>query len=111
MLVAGGLSGRHRVLSASAVALGSSNLLPATAATKGTWMEGAGHGAGAQLGLGDKSGVLGWSGAASTVYRIDLKRGIRVAIYSQNMPTNVYELYDKFPKAAGSDLGAPQLAI
>lgn len=111
MLVAGGLSGRHRVLPARAVALGRSNLLPPDAVTKGTWMEGAGHGAGAQLGLGDKAGVLGWSGAASTVFRIDFKRGIRVAIYSQCMPTNVYELYDNFPKAAGSDLGAPQLAI
>lgn len=111
MLVAGGLSGRRRVISARAVALGGSNLLPPGAATKGTWMEGAGHGAGAQLGLGDKAGVLGWSGAAATVFRIDLKRGIRIAIYSQHMPTSAYELYDKFPKAAGSDLGAPQLAI
>ena len=111
MLVAGGLSGRRRVMAARAVALGGSNLLPPGAATKGTWMEGAGHGAGAQLGLGEKAGVLGWSGAAATVFRIDLKRGIRIAIYSQHMPTSAYELYDKFPKAAGSDLGAPQLAI
>lgn len=111
MLVAGGKAGRHRVLAAQAVALGGSNLFPATANTKGTWLEGAGHGAGAQLGLGAKAGVLGWSGAAGTVFRIDLKRGIRVAIYSQHMPTSAYELYDKFPKAAGSDLGAPQLAI
>lgn len=111
MLVAGGRSGRHRVISARAVALGGSNLLPPGAATKGTWMEGAGHGAGAQLRLGDKAGVLGWSGAAATVFRIDLKRAIRIAIYSQHMPTSAYELYDKFPKAAGSDLKAPQLAI
>lgn len=111
MLVAGGRSGRHRVISARAVALGGSNILPPGAATKGTWMEGAGHGAGAQLGLGEKVGVLGWSGAAATVFRIDMKRGIRVAIYSQHMPTSAYELYDKFPKAAGSDLKAPQLAI
>ena len=111
MLAAGGRSGRRRVLGARAVALGGSNLLPPGAATKGTWMEGAGHGAGAQLGLGDKAGVLGWSGAAATVFRIDLKRGIRIAIYSQHMPTSAHELYDKFPKAAGSDLGAPQLAI
>lgn len=111
MLVAGGVSGRRRVMAARAVALGGSNLLPPGAATKGTWLEGAGHGAGAQLGLGEKAGVLGWSGAAATVFRIDLPRGIRVAIYSQHMPTSAYELYDKFPKAAGSDLKAPQLAI
>lgn len=111
MLVAGGKAGGKRVMNPLAVTLGTSNLLPPGAATKGTWLEGAGHGAGAQLGLGAKAGVLGWSGAAGTVFRIDLKRGIRVAIYSQHMPTSAYELYDKFPKAAGSDLGAPQLAI
>lgn len=111
MLVAGGISGRSRVMAARAIALGTSNLLPPAASTKGTWLEGAGHGAGAQLGLGDKAGVLGWSGAAGTVFRIDFRRGIRVAIYSQHMPTSAYELYDKFPKAAGADLGAPQLAI
>jgi CubicO group peptidase (beta-lactamase class C family) len=111
MLTGGGRLGRRHVMTARAVALGGSNLLPPGAATKGTWMEGAGHGAGAQLGLGERAGVLGWSGAAATVFRIDLKRGIRIAIYSQHMPTSAYELYDKFPKAAGSDLKAPQLAI
>ncbi|MFO1255900.1 MAG: serine hydrolase domain-containing protein [Sphingomonadaceae bacterium] len=111
MVAGGGLSGRHRVLSVEAVALGTSNLLPPGAATRGTWMEGAGHGAGAQLGLGEKAGVLGWSGAAGTVFRIDCRRGIRAALYSQHMPTSAYALYDKFPKAAGSDLSAPQLAI
>ena len=111
MLLAGGRSGRHRVLASRAVALGTSNLLPPGANIKGTWVETGGQGAGVQIGTGDKAGVFGWSGAAGTVFRIDQRRGIRAAIYSQHMPTSAYELYDKFPKAAGSDLKAPQLAI
>jgi len=111
MLAGGGIYRGRRVLPARAVYHGGSNLLLPSVNIKGTWVEHGGQGAGAQVGVGDQAGVIGWSGAAGTVFRLDLRRGTRIAIYSQHMPTSAYELYDRFPKAAASDLKAPRLVI
>ncbi len=109
MLVGGGRLGRVRVLGRNAVRLGGSNLLPPAANIVGSFVDSAGNGAGARIGIGAKTGVLGWSGAAGTVYRVDLKHRIRIALYAQFTPPEVYALYDTFPLAAARDLAAPQL--
>lgn len=109
MLVGGGRVGRQRVLERRAVQLGGSNLLPPGAKIAGTWVDGAGSGAGARVGVGAKAGVLNWSGAAGTVFHVDLVRGIRIACYVQYVPSEVYAIYDSFPFAASRDLAAPQL--
>lgn len=109
MLVGGGRLGRRRVLGRKAIRLGGSNLLPPAVPTAGTYVDSAGHGAGARAGIGARAGVLGWSGAAGTVYRVDLGRGIRIAFYVQYVPSDAYAVYDSFPQAAARDLAAPQL--
>jgi CubicO group peptidase (beta-lactamase class C family) len=109
MLVGGGRLGRQRVLGRRAVRLGGSNLLPPGANIAGSFVDGAGNGAGARVGIGAKAGVVGWSGAAGTVYRVDLKRDIRIAFYAQYVPSEAYAIYDSFPLAAARDLAAPQL--
>jgi CubicO group peptidase (beta-lactamase class C family) len=109
MLVGGGRLGRRRVLGRRAVRLGGSNLLPPGANIVGSYVDSAGSGAGARIGVGAKAGVLGWSGAASTVFRLDLKRGIRIGFYGQFVPEDPYALYKHFPEAAARDLAAAQL--
>ncbi len=109
MLVSGGRSGRRRVLGRGAVRLGGSNLLPPGATTAGSYVDSAGNGAGARAGIGAKADVIGWSGAAGTVFRVDLARGIRIACYTQYMPSEAYAIYDTYPQAAATDLAAPQL--
>jgi CubicO group peptidase (beta-lactamase class C family) len=109
MLAGGGRLGHARVLGRNAVRLGGSNLLPPAANIVGSFVDSAGNGAGARTGVGAKAGVLGWSGAAGTVYRVDLKRGIRIAFYAQYVPSDAYAVYDTFPLAAARDLAAPQL--
>ena len=109
MLVGGGRLGRKRVLGRSAVRLGGSNLLPPGARIAGSYVDSAGNAAGARVGVGAKAGVLGWSGAAATVFRVDLRRRIRIACYVQYVPSDVYAVYDSFPLAASRDLAAPQL--
>jgi CubicO group peptidase (beta-lactamase class C family) len=109
MLAGGGRLGRERVLGRRAVRLGGSDLVPAGANIVGSYVDSAGHGAGARVGVGAKAGVLGWSGAASTVFRLDLKRGIRIGFYGQFVPEDPYALYKHFPEAAARDLAAPQL--
>jgi CubicO group peptidase (beta-lactamase class C family) len=109
VLAGNGRIGRRLVMPSAAVRQGLSNLLPPQADIAGSWAEGAGHGAGGIAGIGDKAGVFYWSGAASTVFRLDWKRGIRAGFYMQAMPTSVYKAYDTFPRAIASDLGAMQL--
>ncbi len=109
MLVGGGRLKSRRVLGRKAVRLGGSNLLPPSANIVGSFVDSAGNGAGARAGIGAKAGVLGWSGAAGTVYRVDLRRGLRIAFYAQYVPSEAYAVYDSFPLAAARDLAAPQL--
>ena len=53
MLVGKGQLDGKRVMSEATALMGMSNLLPSTAVTKGTWVEGQGFGAGGRVGLGN----------------------------------------------------------
>ncbi len=104
MLLGKGKLGKTRVMSERAVALGTSNLLPAGAATDGTMVTGAGFGAGGRVGLGNGAGQYGWGGAAGTVAMVDSVRGVRASFYTQYMPSDAYSLHADFPKAVAADL-------
>ncbi len=104
MLAGYGVIGGTRVLSEAAVRLGTSNLLPASAATKGTMINGAGFGAGGRVGLYGDEGTYGWGGAAGTVAFINIKYGLRASLYTQYMPSDVYPIHSEFPQAVQADL-------
>lgn len=110
-LCGGGRLGGRLVLPPGAVAAALSDLMPQSASTKGTWAEGMGHGAGAQVGLGAQTGAFGWSGAAGTVFRLDWKRSIRAGFYTQYMPSSAYAVSTTFPIALAADIGTRQLAF
>jgi CubicO group peptidase (beta-lactamase class C family) len=93
-----------RVMSAKAVALGTSNLLPPGASTRGTFSDGAGFGAGGRVGLGEQAGTYGWGGAAGTVALVDMKRAFRAGLYTQYMPSDAYPVHRDFPNAVLTDL-------
>ncbi len=95
-----------RVMSELVVRVGTSNLLPPAVDTTGTFADGAGFGAGGRVGLGDQAGTFGWGGAAGTVALVDMKRGLRAALFTQYMPSNAYEVHGDFPKAVVADLMA-----
>ena len=93
-----------RVMSERAVRLGTSNLLPPGAETKGTFSDGAGFGAGGRVGLGEQAGTYGWGGAAGTVALVDMRRGFRAGLYTQYMPSEAYPVHRDFPNAVLADL-------
>ena len=101
----GKLDGK-RVMTERAIRSGTSNLLPAGAATKGTFANGAGFGAGGRVGLGAQAGTFGWGGAAGTVALVDLKYGLRASLYTQYMPSEAYPVHADFPMAVVADLTA-----
>ncbi|WP_338466513.1 serine hydrolase domain-containing protein [Novosphingobium sp. ZN18A2] len=104
MLLGMGQIGGRRVMNEAAVKMGMSNLLPATANTKGTWIEGAGFGAGGRVGLGVDAGTYGWGGAAGTVAFVNTRVGNRASLFTQYMPDNSYPVSKQFPKAVIADL-------
>lgn len=109
MLVGKGQLDGTRVMSEATALMGMSNLLPQTAVTKGTWVEGQGFGAGGRVGLGnDKgpAGTYGWAGAAGTIAFVDHIRGIRAAGYTQYMPSETYPFQREFPKMIYDQLQA-----
>jgi CubicO group peptidase (beta-lactamase class C family) len=110
MLAGGGLIGTTRVMSEAAVRLGTSNLLPAAVSTAGTWIEGAGFGAGGRVGLGADAGTFGWSGAAGTVGFVNTRIGLRAGIYVQYMPSMALPIQEEFPKAVLTDISAMKKA-
>jgi CubicO group peptidase (beta-lactamase class C family) len=95
-----------RVKSERVTRLGTSNLLPPGASTTGTFASGAGFGAGGRVGLGEQAGTYGWGGAAGTVALVDMKRGLRAALYTQYMPSEAYPVHRDFPTAVLADLKA-----
>lgn len=103
MLVTGGVVGGKRVMSERAVALGTSNLLPEGVDLKGTFVEGAGFGAGGRVGLGADEGSFGWSGAAGTVGFVNRRVGLRAGLYTQFMPPETYPIQREFMAAARDD--------
>jgi CubicO group peptidase (beta-lactamase class C family) len=110
MLLGGGVFAGNRVMSQRAVDMGTSNLLPATVTTAGTWIAGHGFGAGGRVGLGESAGTYGWSGAAGTVGFISEVAGVRGGFYAQYMPSTAYPFDQAFPQAVRSDVRARLLA-
>jgi CubicO group peptidase (beta-lactamase class C family) len=109
MLVGKGQLGGTRIMSEATALMGMSNLLPSTAVTKGTWVEGQGFGAGGRVGLGnDKgpAGTYGWGGAAGTVGFVDHIRGFRASGFTQYMPAETYPFQREFPKMVYDQLQA-----
>lgn len=107
MLLGFGKLGDVRVMQPDTVKLGMSNLLPATANTKGTWVANHGFGAGGRSGLGtdvSPAGTFGWGGAAGTSAFVDTVRGLRAGGYTQYIPSNSYPFQSDFPKYVYADL-------
>lgn len=106
MIANGGMVGSKRVMGAAAVALGTSNLLPDGVDTKGTFIDGAGHGAGGRSGMGRDAGTFGWGGAAGTVGFVNTRLGLRAGIYTQYMPSEALPIHAEFPQTVLADLAA-----
>ena len=104
MLLGYGKIDGRRVMGELAVRVGTSNLLPDTAVTKGTWIEGQGFGAGGRV----SDGAYGWGGAAGTVAFVSYKAGLRATMMTQYMPSEAYPLHSAFPEAVQKDLAAMQ---
>ena len=104
MLLRYGVIDGRRVMSEAAVKLGTSNLLPETATTKGTWIEGQGFGAGGRV----QDGAYGWGGAAGTVAVVSYKANLRATMMTQYMPSEAYPIHEGFPEAVLADLATMQ---
>ena len=103
MLVGKGQAGDTRIMSEQAVMMGVSNLLPETADTKGTFIEGAHFGAGGRVGVGAEAGTFGWAGAAGTSGFVHMGLGLRAGGFTQYMPSEAYPFLGEFTKAAVID--------
>ena len=100
MLLGYGVIDGKRVMGEQAVGTGTSNLLPATASTKGTWVDGQGFGAGGRV----SDGSYGWGGAAGTVAFVNFKAELRAGMFTQYMPAEAYPVHTGFPKAVMDDV-------
>ncbi|MEL6877660.1 MAG: serine hydrolase domain-containing protein [Pseudomonadota bacterium] len=100
MLLGYGTLDGVEVMSEEAVRIGVSNLLPDTVDMTGSWIEGQGHGAG-----GRSVGMqFGWGGAAGTLASVDFGANMRVALWTQYMPTEAYPIRDEFLAALEQDM-------
>ncbi|MFT4057247.1 MAG: serine hydrolase domain-containing protein [Novosphingobium sp.] len=93
-----------RVLSESAVRMGTSNLLSPGVLVPEMFGGPSGFGAGGRVGQGAESGLYGWSGAAGTVGMVDMVHGLRSQIFVQFMPPNALDLLPQFQKALKADV-------
>jgi len=107
MIQHGGELDGARIMSAETMALATSNLLPAGIKTEGTFIAGAGNGAGGRVGVGAFEGTFGWGGAAGTVAFVDTKRKLRAVCMAQYVPSNVYPFHENFAQWVLKDLGIP----
>ncbi|MFN5821267.1 MAG: serine hydrolase, partial [Novosphingobium sp.] len=73
--------------------------------TKGTFIDGAGNGAGGRSGLGRDAGTFGWGGAAGTVGFVNVRMGLRAGIYTQYMPSEALPVHAEFPQKVLADIG------
>ncbi len=108
MLLGYGTIDGTRVMGELAVRVGTSNLLPETVDTTGTFADSAGFGAGGRVGLGAQAGTFGWGGAAGTVALVNLKLGLRASLYTQYMPSEAFPVHGAFPAAVMADLAVMQ---
>jgi CubicO group peptidase (beta-lactamase class C family) len=99
MLLGMGMLGTTRVMSAAAVQLGTSNLLPA-----GVTYEDGGFGAGGMVGLGADAGHYGWSGAAGTVGFVSYRSNLSAGLWVQYTPSSAYPLGKEFRSAVRADV-------
>lgn len=104
MIVNGGKHAGKQVLPEAAVRLGTSNLLPPGADTRGTWVADYDFGAGGLVGKGKDTGLFGWSGAAGTVGFAQTRLALRTGLFVQYMPQDVLPVLKEFPAAVASDL-------
>ncbi|WP_454597207.1 serine hydrolase domain-containing protein [Qipengyuania sp. SM2507] len=104
MLLGYGMLDGKRVMGELAVRVGTSDLLPETATTEGTWVAGQGFGAGGRV----TDGSYGWGGAAGTVAFVNFDAGLRAAMFTQYMPSEAYPIHGGFPAAVAKDLAAMQ---
>jgi CubicO group peptidase (beta-lactamase class C family) len=100
MLLGYGMLDGVRVMSEEAVRVGTSDLLPKTVDTKGSWMEGQGHGAGGRS-VGQ---TFGWGGAAGTLAAVDFGLNLRSTLFTQYMPSEAYPIRDEFLAAMEADM-------
>lgn len=100
MLLGYGMLDGVRVMSEEAVRVGTSDLLPRTVDTKGSWMEGQGHGAGGRS-VGQ---TFGWGGAAGTLAAVDFGLKLRSTLFTQYMPSEAYPIRDEFLAAMEADM-------
>ena len=105
MLQNGGELDGVRIMSAETAALAMSDLLPAGVKTEGTFVAGAGNGAGGRVGKGAFEGTFGWGGAAGTVAFVDQKRKLRSVCMAQYVPSNIYPFHEDYAKWVLKDLG------
>jgi len=107
MLVNGGEFGGRRVMTESAVRLGTSDILPDTLLPGGGYDPEWGYGAGGRVGReGDYAGAYGWAGAAGTIGFIHPGLKLRAGLFTQYMPQMAYPLIDEFPAAIVADIAA-----
>ncbi len=104
MLLGLGTLDGTKVMTEEAVRIGTSNLLPDTVDMTGSWMEGQGHGAGGRS-VGTQ---FGWGGAAGTLSSVDFGTQMRVALWTQYMPTTVYPVRQEFFAALEADMRSMQ---
>jgi CubicO group peptidase (beta-lactamase class C family) len=105
MLLGRGEFEGKRVMSESAVRLGTSNLLPDTLVPGGEYEGGQwDFGAGARVGKGANAGAFGWAGAAGTIGFVHNALGLRAGLYTQYMPMQAYPLLEEFSAAVLADL-------
>lgn len=102
MLLGYGTIDGNFVMSEEALRVGTSNLLPTTVDTTGSWLEGEGHGAGGR----SKNGTFGWGGAAGTLAAVDFELKLRSTLFTQYMPSEAYPIRDEFLAAMEADLSA-----
>ncbi|QIG55040.1 beta-lactamase family protein [Altererythrobacter sp. BO-6] len=106
MLLGYGVIDGKRVITEAAVKQGTSNILPESVSTKGTWLAGEGFGAGGR----SKGQQYGWSGAAGTIGAVDFGLGLRAALFTQYMPSEAYKVRDEFLSALEKDLSGMRRA-
>jgi CubicO group peptidase (beta-lactamase class C family) len=100
MLLGYGTLDGTEVMSELAVRVGTSDLIPHTVDTAGSWMEGMGHGAGGRV----HEGTFGWGGAAGTLAAVDYRLGLRTALWTQYMPSEAYPVREEYMEALEADL-------
>lgn len=110
MIAGGGSFEGREVMSAAAVKMGTSNLLPDTVRQKPDRqgldldLDKYGFGAFGRVGKGSRASIYGWAGAAGTIGFVDTRTGLRAGLYTQYMPSDAYPLLDEFPAAILADI-------